>query len=377
MELVLDFDQFNNWINITMQEKNLLDDFVESHQNTKKTVFLYGAGHACEFYVRYMKKQNIRIQGIIDSDQEKQGRVLFDLPILSLEEALEKDEDCDIVIAVPSIYKTIRTLLSKYVKDEHIFYFDVEQYAYYNNSSSRVKDYISSNVDRLWDVYNMWEDDKSKRVMLGVLKARLTENLEYINDIWEKDQYWPNDIVSFGEKEILVECGSCDGKTLKEMLEKIGHKYEAIYCFEPDRNCGDLLNKVIEEEENKTGKIIYIPKGTFSRDAELRFKVDTVSSGLASMDESGDIIVPVTTIDNAVEEKVTYIKMDIEGSEYETLIGAEHTIKQYKPKLAVCVYHKNEDMTEIPELLKKYRPDYKFFLRHHNCNVTETVLYAV
>ena len=69
--------------------------------------------------------------------------------------------------------------------------------------------------------------------------------------------------------------------------------------------------------------------------------------------------------------------MDIEGAEYKALLGAEKTIKKYKPKLAICIYHKPEDVWEIPWLIHQFNPNYKFYLRHYSLTSPETVLYAI
>lgn len=76
-------------------------------------------------------------------------------------------------------------------------------------------------------------------------------------------------------------------------------------------------------------------------------------------------------------EKVTFIKMDIEGAELETLKGASRLIAEQKPKLAVCVYHKPEDIFTIPEYLRTLNPDYKFYLRYYTFAEWDTVLYAI
>lgn len=75
--------------------------------------------------------------------------------------------------------------------------------------------------------------------------------------------------------------------------------------------------------------------------------------------------------------KVTYIKMDIEGSELMALYGAEEIIKKQRPKLAICVYHKPDHLWEIPFYLRNIVLDYKIFLRHHSTLDYETVCYAV
>ena len=69
--------------------------------------------------------------------------------------------------------------------------------------------------------------------------------------------------------------------------------------------------------------------------------------------------------------------MDVEGAEINALKGAEKLIKKYKPKLAICIYHKMEDMWEIPGLILSYVPEYKLYLRHYSPSKDETVLYCL
>ena len=71
------------------------------------------------------------------------------------------------------------------------------------------------------------------------------------------------------------------------------------------------------------------------------------------------------------------IKMDIEGAELDVLYGAKETIRRYKPLLAVCVYHKRDDLLTIPQYIKSIVPEYKLFLRAYERMATEVVLYAV
>lgn len=75
-------------------------------------------------------------------------------------------------------------------------------------------------------------------------------------------------------------------------------------------------------------------------------------------------------------EEVSFIKMDVEGSEYKAIMGSETTIKKYKPRLAISVYHADEDFIKIPALLLMLNPDYQFAYRHYTTSMEETVLYA-
>lgn len=69
--------------------------------------------------------------------------------------------------------------------------------------------------------------------------------------------------------------------------------------------------------------------------------------------------------------------MDIEGAEYEALLGSVNTIKKYRPALAICLYHKPEHLFKIPLLIKSWNLNYEFFIRFHGNNLFETVLYCV
>ena len=76
-------------------------------------------------------------------------------------------------------------------------------------------------------------------------------------------------------------------------------------------------------------------------------------------------------------EKATFIKMDIEGSEINALKGGANTIKKYRPRLAISVYHKPEDIIEILSYILELCEDYKFYLRAYEYNEAGVVLYAI
>jgi len=60
----------------------------------------------------------------------------------------------------------------------------------------------------------------------------------------------------------------------------------------------------------------------------------------------------------------------------DVLKGARETIKKFKPKLAISVYHKGDDIVAIPLLLHELLPNAKFYLSHKNYTWTETVLFV-
>lgn len=81
--------------------------------------------------------------------------------------------------------------------------------------------------------------------------------------------------------------------------------------------------------------------------------------------------------DLAGDEDVTYIKLDVEGAERKALQGAEKIIRKNHPRLAVSIYHKPEDILELPEYILSLHGDYRFYIRHYQMSPCETILYAL
>jgi len=74
--------------------------------------------------------------------------------------------------------------------------------------------------------------------------------------------------------------------------------------------------------------------------------------------------------------RIDFIKMDIEGAELEALKGSEGVLRQFKPKLAITVYHNFQDFWTIPQYLDGLGLGYRFYLRHFTIHAEETVLFA-
>ena len=87
----------------------------------------------------------------------------------------------------------------------------------------------------------------------------------------------------------------------------------------------------------------------------------------------------IVTLDEDITEPVTWIKMDIEGSEYDAVMGSRRHIAEDRPKLSISVYHGYDDLWLLPKLIHSLNPSYKFYLRYYGGNLipTEIVLTAL
>jgi FkbM family methyltransferase len=188
------------------------------------------------------------------------------------------------------------------------------------------------------------------------------------------EQYFGMPFLKHYDNEIFVDVGAGYGETISGFIRYCGDNYKKIYAFEPDPyNFERTQNHVYK---NNIENVSLLNKGAWSEEATLPFNNTGWAS--AKITDDGAIKIPVTTIDKVVcGERVTFIKMDTEGAEHEALKGAAHTIQKHKPKLAISVYHKPEDILQIPACIYQLNPDYKFYLRQHTASLLEIVLYAV
>jgi len=89
-------------------------------------------------------------------------------------------------------------------------------------------------------------------------------------------------------------------------------------------------------------------------------------------------VVDLIPIDELFASKpVSMIKMDIEGAEFDALIGAKHVIQRDRPILAICAYHLQQDVWRLPLLMRAIYPDYRMYLKSYRGDGIQTVAYAV
>lgn len=193
-------------------------------------------------------------------------------------------------------------------------------------------------------------------------------------DWWlgEYDQYFDNDFIIPHDNEVFVDGGALDGGDSLKFMKWCNNSFAGIFALEPDSfNC-----EVTRSRISGIKGISVIEKGLWDSSTILRF--DSGKKGTSAVSNDGDIEIKTIAIDELEpSHPVSFIKLDVEGCESRALKGAHKTICTYKPRLAVCVYHKPEDIIELPKLILDMVPDYKLYLRHYSYTDTETVLYAV
>ncbi|MBE0472556.1 MAG: FkbM family methyltransferase [Methyloprofundus sp.] len=220
-------------------------------------------------------------------------------------------------------------------------------------------------------VFNRLADIESRQIYSALLNFRLSRNLSFMEgfvDAQER-QYFEPFLKLRPENEVFVDVGCFDGYTTEEFIKRCPD-CKAVHVFEPEPSNMERVKNKLKKYMN----IHYHPYGASYKAQTLRFSSGGSSSTIS---EDGELEIKVERIDELVKDPFTFLKMDIEGAEVAALEGAERSIKLHHPRLAICVYHKADDLWTIPKLILSFRDDYELYLRHYTEGVTETVMFFI
>jgi len=167
---------------------------------------------------------------------------------------------------------------------------------------------------------------------------------------------------------IVLDCGANIGIFSVYAAKKA----KMVYAFEPGQN--EIASLCGNKKLNNCDNIKIIPKAVLDNSKNAKLVPLGVTGAYLVNKEKTDkgnaLDIETISIDEFVKkeglEKVDFIKMDIEGSEKKALVGAKGTLKKFKPKLALSIYHKFSDFYKLPLLIKRLNPNYKIKIRNKN-----------
>ena len=196
-------------------------------------------------------------------------------------------------------------------------------------------EYYQSHKDELMEFFSMLSDDLSKRTLIEYLRSYLTNKKNNTRD------YYKNEVLYKRlPDECWINCGAASGDTIF-LFFGWGLKAKKIYAFEGDpKMFQDMLRNLS----------LLTP--------DLRSIVEPIN---AFIDQSTDF-------DSILgrDERCTLLNADIEGDELNLLNSMSEIIKRDRPVISICVYHKREDLVDIPAYLRSICEDYVYSLRKYN-----------
>jgi FkbM family methyltransferase len=340
---------------------------IEEIRRSEIPLILWGAGKLAEIYVNRFNNLEIKISGIFSEDENDFGKMINHEYIVESFEKIENiNQQFNILIAHG--YPELKSKYEKHTKVTSIFsLFDI-----HNFEMSIGDEFLFENKSNLEKLYNSLSDDESKDSFNNYLNARYNNNWNLIDKNIVQWDLIP-DFLNLTPNEIVVDCGAYDGDSLSNYLKKIGG-YTKYYAIEPD-----IINfKALKQKADNLQNTYIFNVGVWNEMTELAFiNNDDQSRFNPNITDLTHKLTKVNKVDTLCANFASFIKMDIEGAEYEALCGARNTILLNKPKLAISIYHKQIDLFRLFNYINSIRSDYKFYFRIHNKLGVDAILYAI
>lgn len=345
-------------------------ELLEGAEINQTPVVLYGAGKYGKIALFNIKIRwpKINIVYFLDDNLERNNKDIAGIKVISSSEAVKIPN----VIVVVSNYYVEETL-----KRLEVVGIDLARVVFINDLLIEFveTELIIKQKKLLSEVYDLLTDYESKMIYKTMIESRFTGNIDVLARTCHADQYFPRDIFQFSDDEVFVDAGAFDGDTINEFRNVTEDHFKYIYAFEPDRNNYERLTA-----EKYGESILLFNMGLYNEDNEMPFLSGKGGSSKINStgEDCGYDAVKVCAFDNLELpcSKISFVKMDIEGSELNALLGMERTICECRPKLAICIYHKFADLWEIPLYIKQLVPEYRLYIRNHTTYMDEIVLYA-
>ena len=348
-------------------------EFIDNIKLQKKVV-IYGAGNKGPWFLHLLQKNSIEVCAFLDRNAENivsiNGIPVF-RPECSEFTQREKEEIYILIVTRYKFYEEIEITLAE------LGYGNVNTYKcpWYTGEYNNNLNSINNRRDDILECAKIIEDEKSFKIyeeaILAYIRGRCNTAIEPEYD----SQYFPVDVPFEKGYSKFIDCGAYNGDTIEKLYKEKG-EIDTLIAFEPDGPSYDALIKKIRDNEGKFAKNIFTyPCGVYSKLAQFKF-ISKLGLGGTISEEGTSIIQSVSMDDVLVRHAPTFIKMDVEGEEYEALLGAKNIIHKYRPDLAISVYHFLADLSRIPLLIHNWNLGYKFYFRYHGDFNEEIVMYA-
>lgn len=238
---------------------------------------------------------------------------------------------------------------------------------------------ILARLDEFIALEDLLCDELSKQTLFAVLTHHLDHEREHllgINRAYDA-HYFRSGLFGLREDEIFVDCGAAVGETVDHFLEMTEESFRRLYAFEPDASNFAQLTERCARYRNQPffSRISLRNQATGAEDRVVSFEHGG-GEGSRVLEAGGNGEMQMVRLDSALPDGATFLKLDVEGHELASLRGAERTIRECKPRIAVCAYHRDDDLLTIPEYLKSLNPDYRIGLRHCNQVRFDTICFA-
>lgn len=327
-------------------------------KSTDKPILMYGMGNGADKILAICEKYGIEVADFFASDGFVRGHSFHGKVVLSYSQAKEIYGSFIVLLSFASSLKEVIDTIKTVAAEQELYAPDVPVFG--DNLFNM--EFFEAHFEEFEAAYSLLEDDRSKFVFENIINYKLSGKTNYIFLCDDDETEVTNALLKPCEIKRYADLGAYNGDTVRRLME-LGCALEEVVALEPDRRNFKKLYEWAQGIDRP--KISAYKLGAWSHKDTLFF--DGSGNRNANLCAEGGkrlTEVEVDALDSiALELAPDYIKYDVEGSEYEALMGSAGIISKYSPKLLVSLYHRSEDMYKLPLLVKRLDPDYKLYLR--------------
>lgn len=359
---------------VTVTMNNMLE-FIKEKQDcwdflreTDLPIFIYGMGDGALKIMRVFEQYKIPLAGFFASDEFVRGHTFEGHLVHTLSQIEALIDEFVVVLAFAAGYQSLYDRIYEIAKKHILLAPDVPV----AGEGLFTYGYCVENAEKIQVVYDMLADEKSKQVYADVINFKISGRIDYLNNCTTPKEEIYSEIIKLGKDEVFVDLGAYNGDTAQEFIDACGGDFRNVYAFEPNPKNFRKMTKNLPEDE----RITLFNGAAWSKCGTIEFSANEGRMSRAN-GAGKKVEIPTYAIDEAVAEQATVLKLDVEGAEREAILGARRHIAG-GTKILCSLYHRNEDMFDLPLLIKEINPNLKFYIRHQlYIPAWETNLYCV
>ena len=327
-------------------------------KNSSLPILIYGMGNGADKIIKVFERYGIEYQDVFASDGFVRGHSYRGKTVISYSQAKEKyAQGFDVVVSFGSKLPDVIEKIYSLERDHRVYALDVPVCGelLFN------EDFFNKHEKELFDARELFFDEKSKQVFDDIVKFKLSGKLCYLKSS-ATNEAEADSLLQCEKYKIYADLGAYNGDTIKKYTA-LCPNINKIYAFEPDTRNFRKLSAFCEGIDQIEFVLLNNPACEANKSIEFSVSGNRNSSGAGgSSFEHKKIIIEGKALD-LVAEHADFIKYDVEGLEYDALMGSKRIIENYSPDLLVSMYHKSEDMYILPLLVHSLNPTYKLYLR--------------
>ncbi|TKW71412.1 MAG: FkbM family methyltransferase, partial [Bradyrhizobium icense] len=225
--------------------------------------------------------------------------------------------------------------------------------------------------------FGLLADAESQRQFVAHLTFRLWLDFDALPASCKGDYLDDSVLGPLAADITYVDCSAFDGDTIRPFLARTAGRFARILAYEPDaENYRKLTDYVGALPEAVRRRIVTRQAGVWDKRQQLVFMA-TGTTGAAFGDGAGQADAVALDDEIADDDTPLLIKIDVEGAEAAALAGARRTIQRRRPSVVLSIYHRPDDLWELPAALHALDPSSRLFIRTLGEDGMDVVCYLV